>query len=95
MRSSEGNRDQPPSLPLIAVSATSRGLVKWESSLLRWLLIECISAAGAQAILPSIPTLERVLTAETGGRTRIQTVFRGSALGGFPSPFPTHGGPQR
>jgi hypothetical protein len=95
MRSSEGHRDQPLSLPLIAVSAPAHGWVKWESSLLRWLLIEFIPAAGAQAILSSIPTLERFLTAETGGRTRIRAVFRGSALVGFPWPFVTHDGPQQ
>ena len=58
MRPSQRNGDQPPSLPLIAVSAPARGWVKGESWFLRWLLIECLPAAGAQAILPSIPTLE-------------------------------------
>ena len=80
------------SRPYLAASA---GWVQGDSSLLRWLLIEGSSAAGAQAILPSLPTLERVLTAETGGRTRIRAAFRGSALRGFPWPFVTHDGPQR
>jgi hypothetical protein len=57
--------------------------------------IEFIPAAGAQAILPSIPTLERFLTAETGGRSGIRSVFRGSALVGFPWPCVTHDGPQQ
>ena len=68
--------------------------MKGEAWFLRWLLIELILAAGAQAILPTIPTLERFLTAETDGRTRIRVAFRDSAMVGFPWPFVTHDGPQ-
>jgi hypothetical protein len=89
-----GHDDQPPSSPVIPVSAPARGWVKGEAWFLRWLLIELILAAGAQAILPTIPTLERFLTAETDGRTRIRVVFRDSAMVGFPWPFVTHDGPQ-
>ena len=70
-RSSEGTRDQPPSLPLIAVLAPARGGVQGDSSLLRWLPIEGSSAAGAQAILPSIPTLKYAVTAQASRRPRI------------------------
>jgi len=52
-------------------------------------------AGWAQAILPSIPTLERLITAETGGWTRIRAVFRGSAMVACTVDFPIHDDPQR
>jgi hypothetical protein len=49
-----------------------------------------MTAAGAQAILPTVPALERFLTAQTGGGTSIHTRFGGSAMGAFGLSFPTH-----
>ncbi len=81
--------------PAIPVLLPARGWVKRTPWLLRWLLIEFIFAAGAQAVLPAVPAPELVVTAQTGRRSRIWAVFRGSAMGPFQGSLATHGGPQR
>jgi hypothetical protein len=81
--------------PAILVSWPVCGRVKRTPWLLRWLLIEFIFAAGAQAVLPTVPAPELVVTAQTGRRSCIRAVFRGSAMGTFQGSLATHGGPQR
>jgi hypothetical protein len=81
--------------PAIPVSWPARGRVKRAPWLLRWLPVELMPTAGAQAVLPTIPAPELLVTAQTRGISGIRAVFRGSAMGAFPWPFVTHGGPQR
>ena len=83
--------DQSPSSPIIRVSPKTPGWAKGPGWFVRWLLIEFIPTAGAQAILPSIPTPERFLTAETCGRTCIGRRFWGAAIGAFRDAFLVHG----
>jgi Protein of unknown function (DUF3309) len=84
----------PPSSPVILGTCPARGWAKGGPQLLRWLPVELMPAAGAQAILPTIPTPELLVTAEAGGASGIRAVFRGSAMGAFGGSFPTHGCPQ-
>jgi len=81
--------------PAIPVSWPARGRVKRTPWLLGRFLIEFIFAAGAQPVLPTIPAPELVVTAQTGRRSRIRAVFRGSTMGTFQRSLATHGGPQR
>jgi hypothetical protein len=80
--------------PAIPVSWPARGRVKRTPWLLGRFLIERIFAAGAQAVLPAVPTLELSTTAQTGRGSRIRAVFRGSAMGTFQGSCATHGGPS-
>jgi hypothetical protein len=81
--------------PAIPVSWLACGRVKRTPWLLGRFLIEFIFAAGAQAVLPAVPAPELVVTAQTGRRSRIRAVFRGSAMGTFQGSLATHGSPQR
>jgi hypothetical protein len=81
--------------PAIPVLLPARWGVKRTPWLLGRFLIEFIFAAGAQAVLPTVPARELVVTAQTGRRSRIRAVFRGSAMGTFRGSLVTHGGPQQ
>ena len=53
-------------------------------------------AVRAQAILPSIPTLEHLITAQTGSGTPIRGgLWVSTMVAFFAVDFPTHGDPQR
>ena len=86
-----GHGVQRPSSPIIQVAEPAPGhewAVRW---LVGRLLLDRLQAAGAEAVLPSIPALERVVTAQAGGGASIGVVFRGVRT----PASPTHGCPQR
>ena len=59
--------------------------------------MEQLPAARAEAIMPPIPAPERLITAQTGGGTRIRSGggVKDFVMVGFLWSFVTHDGPQR
>jgi hypothetical protein len=86
---------QPPRSAVLTEARAADGRGQVVRGLRGGCLIEFIFAAGAQAVLPTVPAPELVVTAQTRGISGIRVGFRGSAMGAFPGPFVTHDGPQR
>src|SRR5262245_2969779 len=88
-------RVEPPASPAIAVAGPPPGCVQVVLVLVRRLRRNRLMTARTEAILPTIPAPKLLITAQTGGESRLRLPFGGSTLWAFPPSFPTHGSPQR
>ena len=80
-----------PSSPIIRSSGLPPWFLNGMGWLVRWLRLDRVAAGVTDAVLPTVPTIEHLITAEAGGEPRIRGEgrFLSSACRAL-----THGCPQ-